>query len=300
MGQLRDGAPVEREAAIARLRVIGARAIGRLTALARSGAPDVARAAAVKALEGIDDPRTRAVVLELAAADSPAVAAASIAATRPWLGRDAAVLDLVAAAALDAGRPQAVRAAAVDALAELPAALVGPVLERLRAEAPAMAERAAGHAGPSLDEPEGVREWLALRVGAPLSEIHDAIVRMRERERDAPAGRRDAWRTARGAAHLALAGRGSRVALYDLRETFETAAGPVPLDFLAAAAAVGDATCLEPLAKAWAAADTDPWWRERLAETARAILTREKMTSRNSIVKRVRTRHPGFPGDARW
>ena len=296
MAQLRDGAPVEREAAIARLRVIGARAIARLTALARSAAPDVARAAAVKALEGIDDPRTRAVVLDLAAADSPAVAAASIAAARPWLGRDAAVLDLVAAAALDARRPQAVRTAAVDALAELPAALVGPVLERLRAEAPAMAERADGHA-PSLDEPEGVREWLALRGGAaPLSEIHDAIVRMRERERDAPPGRRDAWRTARGAAHLALASRGSRVALYDLRETFETAAGPVPLDFLAAAAAAGDATCLEPLAKAWAAAHTDPWWRERLAETARAILTREKLTSRNSIVKRVRTRHPGFTG----
>ena len=142
-----------------------------------------------------------------------------------------------------------------------------------------------------------MREWVALRgATAPLSELHDAIVRLRERERDAPAARRPAWLAARGAAHQALAQRGSRVALYDLREAFEGAAGALPIDFVAAAAAVGDASCLEPLAKAWAAAEADPWWRERLADAARAIVAREKLTNRHTIVKRVRMRHPAFPG----
>ena len=99
---------------------------------------------------------------------------------------------------------------------------------------------------------------------------------------------------ARGAAHLVLAKRESRVALYDLRETFDGAAGPLPLDLLSAITLIGDASCVEPLARAWSAGKQEPWWRERVAEAARAIATRAKLTARHAVTKRVRARHPGF------
>ena len=58
--------------------------------------------------------------------------------------------------------------------------------------------------------------------------------------------------TARAAAHFALAQGGSRLALYDLRETIETAKQPLAVKFMAAVTAIGDATCLEPIAAAHA------------------------------------------------
>ena len=58
----------------------------------------------------------------------------------------------------------------------------------------------------------------------------------------------------RGAAHKALADRGSRLALYDLKESFESAREALPVDFLGAAAAIGDAACLESVAAAYARA----------------------------------------------
>src|SRR5688500_15938531 len=98
--QLRDGSPRQREAAIARLRVIGPRALDRLVALARSDAPDVARTAALRALEGIDDPRAREAALTLIADAAPGIAAAAVTATRPWLAVDTSVLDAIIALAL--------------------------------------------------------------------------------------------------------------------------------------------------------------------------------------------------------
>ena len=150
----------------------------------------------------------------------------------------------------------------------------------------------------ALDQPAGAREWIAKRgATVPLSELHAMIVRIRERERDEPsARRRQEWQVVRAAAHATLANRDSRVALYDLRETFDAATTPLPLDLLNAAALIGDATCLEPMARAWAGAGNELWWRDRLAETARAIVAREKLTARNAVIRRVRERHPGFLG----
>ena len=100
---------------------------------------------------------------------------------------------------------------------------------------------------------------------------------------------------ARGAAHAALARRGSRVALYDLRESFDAAQEPLPLDFLAAATMLGDTATLEPLARAWAAAaPVEKWWRERLRDAADEIMKREKLTGRSAVVKRLREKWPGF------
>jgi hypothetical protein len=298
---LTGGSRDEREAAIARLRVIGIRAVDRLVSLATSGAGSDERVAALKALDGIDDPRARdAAIAALDDSDAQVATAAAMLA-RAWLVSepDAEVLDALTSLALDRTRHASARLAALDALAELPRGIVQPVLLRVAAEDPGIAARMGAGASddePAFDDPAGVRTWLAERgATAALSDIHHRIAEMRERERREPsARRRQEWRTARGAAHALLARRGSRVALYDLRETFDAAAGTLPLDFLTAAASIGDATCLEPLARAWAAAGGDAWWRNHLARTARGIAARENLTGRHAVMRRVRNKYPEF------
>lgn len=196
--------------------------------------------------------------------------------------------------ALDGTRDARVRLAALDALSELPRHVVQPVLEQASAALRAAPDISpAGTAG--MDDPLAAREWVTTHRTAPLSTLHDLVMHTRERERREPAARaRQSWLIARGAVYAALARRGSRVALYDLRESFDAAQEPLPLDFLAAMSALGDDTCLAPLARAWAAAPGETWWRNRLRDAAREIVKREKLTGRHAAVKRVRAKWPGF------
>lgn len=207
---------------------------------------------------------------------------------RGWLTRErgARALDVLTGAALDAARDGRVRLAALDALSELPRETVAPVLR----EAPPVEQRA------DADDPVAAREWLAVHHGAPLAELHDFIAEARRREQAEVSGRRrHDWLITRAAAHAVLARRGSRVSLYDLREAFDAASAPLPLDFLVAAALVGDAACLEPMARAWSAAPAaETWWRERLADTAAEIVHRTRLSGRSSVVKRIRSRWSGF------
>ena len=93
--------------------------------------------------------------------------------------------------------------------------------------------------------------WREPRTIAPLSTLHRLIERVRSKEGEGRKSRRKDWLAVRGALHLALARRGSRVALYDLRESIERAEEPLPADFLEAVALIGDASCLEPVATAF-------------------------------------------------
>ena len=147
----------------------------------------------------------------------------------------------------------------------------------------------------AFDDPSAARDWLTSAPRAPLSRIHELVMHARESER-AEAGLSSAadWLVTRAAAHVALARRGSRVALYDLRESFDAAAVPLPVDFLVAAGLVGDETCLEPLARAWAAAPNEAWWRDRLRDAAADIVKREKLTGRSGAVRRIREKWTGF------
>ena len=114
-----------------------------------------------------------------------------------------------------------------------------------------------------------------------------------QREALAPPQERQDWLCARGTAHLVLARRGSRLALYDLRESVATGV-PLPVEFLAALAVIGDQSCLETLAAAHARGQEerrDDWWRDHLAETFRAIVRRERLTRRHALMKKI---------DARW
>jgi hypothetical protein len=120
------------------------------------------------------------------------------------------------------------------------------------------------------------------------------IERVRAREADEPAARRAEWTTARAAAHLALAERGSRLALYDLRESLNDTAR-LPVEFVAALSLVGDAGCLEAIAGAYARSSEagrarDDWWRQHLADAFVTIVRREKMTKRHAVIKKIAKR----------
>jgi hypothetical protein len=113
-------------------------------------------------------------------------------------------------------------------------------------------------------------------------------------ESETASSRRTEWQAARAAAHLALAERNSRLALYDLRESLSAVPGPLPVGFLAAIERIGDASCLDELAAAHtrARAAGDPWWLEHLATVFREIIRREHLTRRSPAVKRVLAKYP--------
>lgn len=294
MADLRDGAPARRDAAVARLRLAGGSAVERLASLVSSDAPPAARAAALSVLEGADDPRALEAARGALGDLEPSVANAAIAVLREWVTREdgTTALEALVAVALDTRASSDVRLAALDGLSDLPREVVQPLIQQVVASGATPRELAPQGA---FDDPLGAREWLAANQQASLSQLHASVAGIRERERREPAARtRQEWIVVRGAVHAVLARRGSRVGLYDLRETFDSAQAPLPLDFLAAAAAIGDVSCLEPLARAWDAAPEEEWWRSRLTEAAAGILAREKLTGRAAVVKGLRAKYPGF------
>lgn len=288
IARLDSGTAIEREAAVARLRVLGTRALERVARVITStDSSPAARAAALRALEGSAARSAQAVALTAMHDADETVALAAIGVLRGCLTADqgVSVLDALSAVALDRARPSAVRFAALDAVSQLPRDIIQPLAALMESGAEAPAD----------SEPAAAREWLAAQPEAPLSLVHDLIVYAREQEkREKAAGRKQDWLVTRGAAHALLAKRGSRVALYDLREAFDAAATPLPLDFLTAVAAIGDADTLEALARAWTAAPREAWWRTRLLEAARDIINRSRLTGRSAALKRVRSKYPGF------
>ncbi len=287
--QLRSPVALERDAAIARLRIIGSRARDRVLALlADAGAGRDVRVAALKVVDALDDPASKRATLAATADPDPVIAIAAIQVLRSWLvvDDDTAALERVSAIVADATGVEEVRRAALDALSELPASLTEPLVQSVAAQlSPA----------PPLDTAAGAREWLANHEQAPLGALHDLLTQARNREREAPDDRlRQEWCAVRTAVHAVLARRGSRIALYDLREMFEQAQAALPLDVLVAMRTIGDLTCLDALAHAWETMSADAWWREQTQDAATAIIAREQATSRNAAVKRVRTKWPGF------
>ena len=285
---LRDGDAIAREAASARLRVIGARALPGLESLVRDDRSASIRAAALATIEGIDHPHAADVAMDALGDADADVRSAAIPVLRVWMSREPGtrVLEALSGMALDRAQPSTVRLAALDALSDLPRDIVQPILERAPDAEP-----------PAFNDPQSPRDWIGSHPDASLSTLHDLVVMARDRERtDTKAGAQREWAVTRGAVHALLARRRSKVALYDLRESFDAARSPLPLDFLTAIAAIGDATCLEPLARAWAASPKETWWRERISEIAREIVKRERLTPRSTAVKRLREKWPSFLG----
>jgi HEAT repeat protein len=307
--------PVAREAAIARLTVIGSRAVERLLRVLRSSTESVARVSALRALEGIRDPRSLGQSLEAATDQDAAVAVAAIAVARSFLNdeKGTIVVEQLTKLVLDAQRAESVRLAAIAALKDLEPATVAPLLKALtedvnpaiRTEAvrPALKRQAAAPHSTAVpaaeallarasedglpDNPDQLREALASATRTPaLAALLRIVERVRDREAEEPARRREKWTAVRAAAHLALARRHSRIALYDLREWLDTWKTPLPVDALAALSLIGDASCLEPIANRYRTPQ-DEWSKLRLADMFRAIVEREGVSRRHPAIKRV-------------
>jgi len=304
---------VKREAAIARLAVIGPRAVDALRRAYDAAADRTTKVAILRTLESIADGRTVAIARR-ALAEGSDVAIAATSALRALLdsphaptGTDA--LDALVATALDPQSDRRLRLAAFDALRDMPEGVRARVAEALTAdpdprlkarvlELPRDAAAADSTWQDALegrlpDDPAVLREAAQTRAAsAALSALQKMIDEIRAREGSAPRSTRAGWQSLRGALHQALALRGSRVAVYDLRETVGQTRGPLPPSFLAALHVVGDESCLEPIAAAYGRAESDARWRVQLAAAFRAIARREKLTKRHALIKRVLAKYP--------
>jgi len=270
----------------------------------------------LKALETTGDRRGVDAALEVlhSRATDPKVASAAVRLLGSHLDAAEAdrALDALSAIVLDPAYRQPLRLEAFAELERMPAGLIAPIRKWLAADPDeAVRDRASGQhpsAASSGDElaqlelvasgqpvdPAALRRWVqAAGDETSLSTLHRLIEVARASEERAPAAAdRDEWLAVRGDIHLALATRGSRVAIYDLRESLERANSPLPVDFASALRLVGDATCLEPVAAAIARMPIDIETREhgihdKLVEAGRAIIEREKITRRHAAARKV-------------
>jgi HEAT repeat protein len=304
-----DADDARREAALARLAVIGTRAVRQLLEHQAAAPSERARIALLAALERIPDSRAIEPVIVRLAASSREERLAALRAARPLLSLPEAtpLLDRIAGFLLDPAHPAVERIGALRTLSVLPARTLRPLVDQLTTD-PDPDVRAAAGSGPDStvmevrNEAGGVmpaepHEVLALLqqsgAEAPLPTLHRLVALARVKEGDGPEARRRDWSAVRGALHLALARRGSTVALYDLREAVAGAREPLALDYLTAMTLVGDGSCLEPLAAAYvqaaSMADAEGWRRE-VAAAFRAIVARERITRRHGAIRRIRAR----------
>lgn len=298
---------VAREAAVARLAIIGDRAVDPLVRAYRGAADRATRIGILRALEAGGDARALPLAREaIGEGSDPGVAAAGVLRSlldSPHSATSASALDVLVAVALDESADRRVRLAAAEALGAIPG-----VRERVSAAVKGLVGAASPAPGQSTaperaeieavwqdavegrlpDHPAALRQALqAHGPTAPLGALQALVDGARACERSVPSSRvRDDWRTLRGALHQALALRGSRVALYDLRESLEDASGPLPPSFLAALHAAGDQSCLGAIAAAHHSA-RDQRWKAQLRDAFQAIARREHLTRRSAAMKRI-------------
>jgi hypothetical protein len=314
MTELISGDAQRREMALARLAVIGSRATSALVSVAADAAQhDDARVAAFEALAAIGDGRALTPALAAIDGGSEPVAVAAVdvlgRVAREKDARGTRAFDQLAALALSSGARTVVRLAALTALEGQPERLLKPIYAALakdpasrvvarvtRRQAGAIESLEAMVAKGLPSDPEVVAA-VARDDGdkAPLMAIKRALDAVRAKETGtADAATRAKWTAVRGLLHQHLSARGSRLALYDLRETLDGATHLLPVGFLSAAAVIGDTSCLTPIARAWAeSAPDDRWWRDHLAEAFGAIVSREKLTRRHPALRSILERWPG-------
>jgi hypothetical protein len=305
---------VQREAAIARLAVIGPRTVDHLLQ-AYTNATTRGRVGILRALEAIADPRALTPACDALSAGPADASLAAVGVLRGLLATTEAAkdaLDVLVAAALNRGLGTELRLAALEALRDLPTDVLAPIRASLLADPDAGVRAAARGESARVDEwhmaaagelpatAASLKELVAAHQSdARLTELQRLVdhVRARERAETDPEVRAE-WRAVRGSLHQALASRGSRLALYDLRDSLSEH-GALPVTFLAALEEIGDASCVEALADAYDASSrsADLWWREHVAAAFRAIVRREGLTRRHLVVKRALTRWPEATAD---
>jgi hypothetical protein len=298
IGSLGAGDAARREAAIARLIIIGDRAVGQLVTTYTATPDRETQLAILRVLEASADERALPIARR-ALANGGDVSVAAVGILRDLLSRGAGsahteALELLLTLTADPAVERRVRAAAAEALDAAPDDIRRAVQGTLTARPStidALWEDAAEGRLP--DDPALLREAAARHAEhAPLPVLHRLIEFVRDRERTAPQARAEAWLAVRGSLHQALALRGSRIALYDLRESFESATGPLPASFLAAVQVVGDASCLETIAAAFSRSAGHDRWRHQLAQAFKAVVRREHLTRRSPAIRRALAKAP--------
>jgi hypothetical protein len=308
--------PVARETAGARLAIIGGRAVPHLVATFGHSVSAVARAAILKVLEASPDRRGVDLAIEQLDPEDvdPKVQTAAVALLGAHLdgAESPMALDRLSAMALGVNRSDGLRLQALDAIARALPHVLKPLRKRLSKDpSPAVrgwASRGVAAAGLPIDprsalesvaageaaDPSVLRDLVPSgATDAPLPILHRLIEIARTREDTAPAeADRLEWHAVRGSVHLALARRGSLVAVYDLRETLAGATGALPAGFVEATALVGDGSCLEPIAESLARFPAkmdrrDQQWRDDLLQAGRAIVQRERLTRRHAVIRKI-------------
>lgn len=281
---------VKREGAIARLAVIGSRAVDRLAAVfVEADTSRATKAGILRVLEATGDPRAIPLARR-ALQDGGDVAVAAAGTLRPLVQSPSAdvaaeSLDLLMTTLCDDTVEQRVRAAAFDALQDVPEVRdrIGDILGNPPDGRTVEAVWRDATEGRLPDAAGPLREAVQLRAAsAPLGTLQKLVDALRGRETNARDASAADWRAARGAVHQALALRGSRIAVYDLRETLESATDALPSTFLTALHLVGDESCLAAIAAAHKRSAQDPRWRQQLEAAFQAIVKREKLARKPS------------------
>ncbi|HEX6464130.1 MAG TPA: hypothetical protein VFZ98_06750, partial [Vicinamibacterales bacterium] len=295
---------VARESAVARLAVVGTRAVEPLLR-AYASADVQLKAGILRAFEAMAEPRALGTARAALTSDTAGLHAPAAGVLRALLASSrsdaaSAALDALVATAVDARLPKSVRLMALDALRDAPLDVLEPVTRSLGgdpdAEIRALVTGSADprHATGIHDDvwtsalegqlpasPEALKDAInARQTAARLTELQRLVDRIRAHERkEADPARREQWRVVRGTAHQALAARNSRLALYDLRDSL-LEPERLPVAFLAAIEEIGDASCVEALAAAYETTSRsgDVWWRGHIAAAFRAIVRREGLT----------------------
>ena len=302
---------VQRESAIARLTVLGSRGFDRLAAVHAD--PNTSRevqTAILRVFEGTGDSRALGPAQRSLAAGGD-VAVAAVGTLRALLAADAdasaSALDALMVVAKDAAADRRVRAAALEALHELPAddrARLQFALDSASMPAPRPARRPRARwadavwtdavEGKLPDEPATLRAAAAQHAAtAPLGSLQKLIDAVRRREdQDVRPQRAGEWRALRGTLHQTLAMRGSRVALYDLRETAASTSTPLAPSYIAALQAIGDLSCLEAMARAFAATPPNSPAAYQLANALKTVLGRQPRARARTALDRIAARWP--------
>jgi hypothetical protein len=242
---LDENPPVRRESAIARLSILGSRAVGRLVSSYESTTDRTRQLAILRVLQTTADERALPVARR-GLHEGGDLAVAAVALLRALLEQGsgathAGALDLLLAVSSDERRERRIRAAAVDALTSAPDDIreaIGHRFDGVGSEGDVVWDDAAEGRLP--EEPAALMEALDGRAErAPLPVVLRIIQALRAREGTAGTANRE-WQAVRGALHQVAAARRSRIALYDLRETIEAARTPLPASFLSAVQEIGE------------------------------------------------------------
>lgn len=292
--------PARRESAIARLSILGSRAVGRLVSAYESTTDRTRQLAILRVLQTTADERALPVARRgLHAGGDLAVAAVALLRALLEQGSGAThagALDLLLAVSNDGGMERRIRAAAVDALTSAPDDIrdaIGHRFDGVGSEEDVVWEDAGEGRLP--EEPAALMEALDGRAArAPLPVVLRIIEALRTRERTAGAAHRE-WQAVRGALHQVAAARRSRIALYDLRETIEAARTPLPASFLSAVQEIGEPSCLEALASAYARAGArEMRWQRQLSEAFHGLARQLGLTRRHAAMRRALALAPGL------